>query len=112
EPAEPPMRRMGGMSGPGMDRPNQPIRLPGMVSTPQMDALSKAKGKEFDRLFLTGMIQHHGGALIMVEDLFDSAGAGQDTELFSFTTDVDSGQRAEIRIMENMLREKGLEDKK
>ena len=52
------------------------------------------------------MIQHHGGALVMVKDLFDSPGAGQDAELFDFATDVDNGQRAEIRIMENMLKEK------
>ena len=49
------------------------------------------------------MIQHHNGALIMVKDLFDTAGAGQDAELFNFATDVDSGQRAEIRIMQTML---------
>ena len=66
-------------------------------------ALKKAKGEEFDHLFLTGMIQHHNGALIMVKDLFDTAGAGQDAELFNFATDVDSGQRAEIRIMQTML---------
>ena len=77
--------------------------MPGMLTARQMDALRKAKGAEFDRLFLTGMIQHHTGALVMVKDLFDTAGAGQDAELFSFTTDVDSGQRAEIWIMQNML---------
>lgn len=77
--------------------------MPGMLSTEQMEALKKAKGQEFDRLFLTGMIQHHGGALTMVKDLFDAAGSGQDAELFNFATDVDSGQRAEIRIMQNML---------
>ena len=69
-------------------------------------ALRNARGAEFDRLFLTGMIQHHGGALIMVKELFDSPGSGQDADLFDFVTDVDSGQRAEIRIMENMLKEK------
>ena len=65
-----------------------------------------AKGAEFDRLFLKGMIQHHTGALTMVDELFKTAGAGQDSELFNFATDVDSGQRAEIRIMETMLGEK------
>ena len=80
--------------------------MPGMLTAKQMEALKKAKGKEFDRLFLTGMIQHHKGALIMVKDLFDTAGAGQDAEVFNFATDVDSGQRAEIRIMQNMLGEK------
>jgi uncharacterized protein (DUF305 family) len=77
--------------------------MPGMLSAEQMEALRKAKGEKFDRLFLEGMIQHHDGALIMVKDLFDAAGAGQDAELFNFATDVDSGQRAEIRIMQNML---------
>jgi uncharacterized protein (DUF305 family) len=79
--------------------------MPGMLSAKQMEALKDARGAEFDRLFLTGMIQHHGGALTMVKDLFDTAGAGQDAELFNFATDVDSGQRAEIRIMEKMLKE-------
>jgi uncharacterized protein (DUF305 family) len=77
--------------------------MPGMLTAEQMEALGKARGEEFDRLFLRGMIQHHGGALTMVKDLFDTAGAGQDAELFNFATDVDSGQRAEIRIMQSML---------
>lgn len=77
--------------------------MPGMLTAKQMDALRKAKDKEFDRLFLSGMIQHHNGALIMVKDLFETAGAGEDAELFNFATDVDSGQRAEIRVMEKML---------
>jgi uncharacterized protein (DUF305 family) len=80
-----------------------PMLMPGMLTPKQMEALQNAKGKEFDRLFLTGMIQHHNGALIMVKDLFDTAGAGQDAELFNFATDVDSGQRAEIRVMQTML---------
>jgi uncharacterized protein (DUF305 family) len=57
-------------------------------------------------LFLTGMIQHHGGALVMVKDLFDTPGAGQDADLFDFATDADNTQRAEIVIMQNMLKEK------
>ncbi len=86
--------------------------MPGMLTPQQMDALRKARGQEFDHLFLTGMIQHHGGALTMVKDLFDTAGAGQDAELFNFATDVDSGQRAEIRIMQKMLEKKPLEEKR
>ncbi len=88
---------------PGMDMSSHSMLMPGMLTEKQMEALKKAKGEEFDRLFLTGMIQHHSGALIMVKDLFDTAGAGQDAELFNFATDVDSGQRAEIRIMQTML---------
>jgi len=88
---------------PGMDMSSHQMLMPGMLTSKQMDDLRKAKGAQFDQLFLTGMIQHHSGALIMVRDLFDTAGTGQDAELFSFTTDVDSGQRAEIRIMQNLL---------
>ncbi|HKX28609.1 MAG TPA: DUF305 domain-containing protein [Blastocatellia bacterium] len=86
--------------------------MPGMLTSEQMEALRNAKGEAFDRLFLAGMIQHHGGALTMVKDLFDTAGAGQDAELFNFATDVDSGQRAEIRIMQNMLENKPSKDKR
>jgi uncharacterized protein (DUF305 family) len=93
---------------PGMDMSSHQMLMPGMLSTKQMDALRKSKGKEFDHLFLAGMIQHHNGALIMVKDLFDTAGAGQDAEVFNFATDVDSGQRAEIRVMQTMLGEKPL----
>jgi uncharacterized protein (DUF305 family) len=98
--------KMAGHEMPGMDMSSNTMLMPGMLTAKQMDALRKAKGAEFDRLFLTGMIQHHNGALIMVKDLFDTAGAGQDAEVFSFATDVDSGQRSEIRIMQRMLGEK------
>src|SRR3989442_8941199 len=113
QPTSLPMQDMRGMdmSMPGMagmNMSNQPMLMPGMLTPKQMEALRKAKGAAFDQLFLTGMIQHHNGALIMVKDLFDTAGAGQDAELFNFTTDVDSGQRAEIRIMQSMLQEKPL----
>jgi uncharacterized protein (DUF305 family) len=77
--------------------------MPGMLSPQQMDALAKATGPAFDHLFLTGMIQHHTGALTMVQDLFDTPGAGQDNVLFDFATDVDNTQRAEIRIMQGLL---------
>ena len=105
EPTSMPMHNMSGHDMPGMDMSHEML-MPGMLTRQQMDALKKAKGAEFDRLFLTGMIQHHNGALDMVKDLFDTAGAGQDAELFNFVTDVDSGQRAEIKIMQTMLGEK------
>ena len=85
--------------------------MPGMLTPEQMAALRNAKGGEFDHLFLTGMIQHHNGALTMVKDLFDTAGAGQDAELFDFATDADNTQRAEIRIMHAMLEKKIPEEK-
>lgn len=104
------------MEMPGMDMSSHSMvmrgLMPGMLTAKQMEALKRANGKKFDRLFLTGMIQHHGGALIMVKDLFDTAGAGQDAELFNFATDVDSGQRAEIRVMQTMLGARPLEEKR
>ena len=87
------------------------VLMPGMLTPEQMEALRNAKGADFDHLFLTGMIQHHNGALIMVKDLFDTAGAGQDAELFDFATDADNTQRAEIRIMQEMLDKKTPEEK-
>ena len=105
EPISMPMPDMS-MDMPDMDMSSHHHLMPGMLSAEQMDALRKAKGAEFDRLFLTGMIQHHNGALIMVKDLFETAGAGQDAELFNFASDADSGQRAEIKIMQTMLGEK------
>jgi uncharacterized protein (DUF305 family) len=77
--------------------------MPGMLTPQQMKALEKSNGPKFDHLFLTGMIQHHTGALVMVQDLFDTPGAGQDAVLFDFATDVDNTQRAEINIMQGML---------
>lgn len=111
EPEQPPMSGMH-MNMPGHDMSGHQMLMPGMLTPKQMDALRKAKGAEFDKLFLSGMIQHHNGALIMVKDLFETAGAGQDAELFNFATDVDSGQRAEIRIMQTMLGEKPVEEKR
>src|ERR1700686_1219438 len=96
----------------GMDMSHQFMALmPGMLTSEQMEALRKAKDAEFDHLFLTGMIQHHHGALTMVKDLFDTAGAGQDAELFNFATDADNSQRAEINIMQSMLEKKPFERK-
>ncbi|HEY0565786.1 MAG TPA: DUF305 domain-containing protein [Terriglobales bacterium] len=99
---EPISMAMPGM--PDMDMAGNPMPLmPGMLSPAQMDALRKAHGANFDRLFLQGMIQHHKGALTMVKNLFDMAGAGQDADLFNFATDADNTQTAEIKIMQSML---------
>jgi uncharacterized protein (DUF305 family) len=89
---------------PEMDASGKPMAMmPGMLTPAQMDALRAAHGAEFDRLFLIGMMQHHNGALIMVKGLFDTAGAGQDADIFDFATDADNSQRAEIKIMQSML---------
>jgi uncharacterized protein (DUF305 family) len=80
--------------------------MPGMLTADQMAALAKAKGAEFDRLFLRGMIQHHQGALVMVEELFDAPGAAQESVIFDFATHVDADQRAEITRMMQMLKDR------
>ena len=77
--------------------------MPGMLTPEEMERLAAAKGAEFDRLFLEGMIKHHGGAITMVHELFDTAGAAQDSEIFSFASDVDADQRMEIDRMGAML---------
>ncbi len=85
----------------GMSMGDGMARMPGMLSPGQMGALRQARGAAFDHLFLAGMIQHHRGALSMVDTLFRSPGAGQDADLFNFATDADNTQRAEIRIMQS-----------
>jgi len=86
-----------------MDMGDQPM-MPGMLSKTQMADLATATGAAFDRLFLTGMIQHHDGALTMVKDLFASNGAGNNTAVFRFASDVDADQRAEITRMRALLK--------
>jgi uncharacterized protein (DUF305 family) len=100
-----PMAHQGheGMSMPGMNHGN--MLMPGMLTPVEMTQLAAAKGAEFDRLFLEGMIKHHGGALTMVHELFATPGAGQETEVFSFASDVDADQRMEIDRMGAMLQE-------
>ena len=95
-----PMDDMGGMDMGDMDMPP----MPGMLTKKQMAALKAANGPAFDHLFLTGMIQHHTGALTMVTDLFAHPGAAQDPILFDFASDVNSTQTAEILIMKNLLK--------
>jgi uncharacterized protein (DUF305 family) len=85
------------------DMKNMNMLMPGMLTPQQMSDLTKARGAQFDHLFLTGMIQHHGGALTMVDDLFNTPGAGQDPVLFDFATDIENTQSAEIKIMRGML---------
>ena len=77
--------------------------MPGMLTKNELARLEAATEKEFDRLFLEFMIKHHEGALIMVQALFSSPGAGQETEIFSFASDVVSDQRMEIYRMLLML---------
>ena len=82
--------------------PGAPM-MPGMLSADDMARLAAATGTQFDRLFLEGMIKHHAGALTMVQELFASPGAGQDSEIYAFASDVDADQRMEIDRMAAML---------
>jgi uncharacterized protein (DUF305 family) len=77
--------------------------MPGMLTDDEMAALDRARGPEFDRLFLTGMIKHHQGAIDMVDVLFKSYGAAQDETVFKFASDVYADQSIEIDRMTEML---------
>jgi uncharacterized protein (DUF305 family) len=77
--------------------------MPGMLTDDQMKQLDAARGKEFDRLFLTFMLQHHRGAVTMVKELFDTYGAAQDEIVFKFASDVNVDQQTEIARMQRML---------
>jgi uncharacterized protein (DUF305 family) len=79
------------------------MQMDGMLNTDDMQALAAAKGVDFDRLFLNGMIKHHAGALKMVEDLFKAPGAGQEVDANVFANDVVVAQTAEIGIMRRLL---------
>jgi uncharacterized protein (DUF305 family) len=75
------------------------MAMPGMLTQKQMDELAAARGADFDRLFLENMIQHHQGALTMVRGLMATPGAGQDSSVFQFASDVEADQSAEINRM-------------
>ena len=77
--------------------------MPGMLTPEEMTALDKARGAEWDRLFLIGMIRHHEGAIKMVDDLFASYGALQDDDVYKFASDVYADQSTEIERMHKML---------
>jgi uncharacterized protein (DUF305 family) len=79
------------------------MMMPGMLTEAQLKQLDEARGTEFDRLFLTFMIQHHRGALTMVNNLFGSYGAGQDELVFKLASDINVDQTTEIARMERML---------
>ncbi len=83
------------------------MTMPGMLTDAQMAELDAARGPDFDRLFLTYMIQHHRGAVGMVRTLFQAPGAGQDETVFKFANDVEVDQSTEIKRMVTMLLEMG-----
>ena len=94
----PDVRSMGEMNGAGPG-----MMMPGMLSEAQLKQLDAAREKEFDRLFLTFMIQHHRGAVTMVNELFGSYGAAQDETVFKLASDINVDQTTEIARMERML---------
>ena len=84
--------------------PEHAHHMPGMLSPEQVDDLRNARGQDFDRLFLVYMIQHHEGAVTMVDDLFATDGAAQGDDLiFRLASDIQADQTSEIRRMELML---------
>jgi uncharacterized protein (DUF305 family) len=89
------MMKMGGME--------HEMLMPGMLTDAQMKQLDAARGKDFDRLFLTFMIQHHQGAVSMVTDLFATNGAAQDATFFKVASDISADQSTEIDRMQKML---------
>jgi uncharacterized protein (DUF305 family) len=89
--------------GPGGHQDHSHMGMPGMLTDAQIQELDAARGTDFDRLFLAYMIQHHGGAVVMVDDLFATDGAGQDEAAFKVASDVQVDQRTEIARMQRML---------
>lgn len=82
--------------------------MPGMLTDEEMKALEAARGAEWDRLFLVGMIKHHQGAVKMVDDLFESYGGAQDETVFRLASDIYADQQIEIERMQLMLSGGGL----
>ena len=89
------MMDMGGMK--------HEMLMPGMLTDAQMKQLDASRGKDFDRFFLTFMIQHHQGAVTMVNDLFGTPGAAQEQTVFKMASDVFADQTTEIERMQKML---------
>jgi uncharacterized protein (DUF305 family) len=94
------------MAGNSMNMPGMAMSdtlMPGMLTSEQLVELAKTTGDQFDKLFLTDMIRHHEGALVMVKSLLGTTGSGQEAEVFRFASEVDSDQRAEIARMNALL---------
>ena len=77
--------------------------MPGMLTPPQLAQLDSARGPDFDRLFLTYMIQHHMGAIVMVNQLFGTQGGGEEEIVYRFASDVFADQTTEMDRMNRML---------
>lgn len=77
--------------------------MPGMLTEAQMKELDAARGPDFDRLFLSFMIQHHQGGITMVRQLFASPGAAREDLVFKLASDVNVDQTTEVARMQRML---------
>jgi uncharacterized protein (DUF305 family) len=93
--------------GEPMPEAHHAMAMPGMLTPEEMDLLREARGEEFDRLFLESMIRHHEGAITMVEGLFATSRAAQQSEVFQFASEVESDQRMEIDRMSALLQTGG-----
>jgi uncharacterized protein (DUF305 family) len=91
------------LTGMGMMHGDHMMMMPGMLSAEQLHQLDQARGQEFDKLFLQFMIQHHQGAVSMVDDLFGTYGAAQDQLTFKLANDISADQTSEITRMQKML---------
>ena len=96
-------RAAGMQMGTGHGHGGHDMLMPGMLTEAQMRQLEGSKGREFDRQFLTFMIQHHEGAVTMVKELLGTTGAAQDEMTFKLATDVNVDQTTEIARMKQML---------
>jgi uncharacterized protein (DUF305 family) len=94
---------MASMSGMPAAGAHHETLMPGMLTPAQLDTLDHARGPDFDRTFLRGMIQHHRGAIEMVKTLFGTPGAGQDELTFKLASDINVDQTTEIARMQKML---------
>jgi uncharacterized protein (DUF305 family) len=97
--------RARGQEIPGPHAHHTGTLMPGMLTPEDMSRLAAASGVQFDRLFLEGMIKHHAGALMMVDELFAQPGAAQDSDIYAFASDVVADQRMEMDRMAAMLKE-------
>jgi uncharacterized protein (DUF305 family) len=89
-----------GLVMPGMDHP---MPMPGMLTSGQLAQLDSARSADFDRVFLTLMIQHHRGALTMVSELLDRPNSARDGIVFQIASDINADQTVEIARMTRML---------
>jgi uncharacterized protein (DUF305 family) len=88
---------------PGMASVHSTARMPGMLTAAQLDSLDAARGRAFDRLFLSFMIHHHQGAVAMVTQLYGTVGAGRDDVIFKLASDISADQTTEVARMQRLL---------